>query len=336
MKKKIILLVLVLVLVIILLLFLALCIIFIKAENKNSVATVATLDENLIINEFYDPEYNENYIKNINVINLTNSNIKNSYQFVYMADLQASIIDENETDELIRTNLIQRNSMFYADNDSSQVRNIFNEIINYSNNKNATALLLGGDIIDSPSDSNFRFLKENLNNLKIPYLYALGNHDWSFGWDYHTQNAKNVQYPKFEEIMDDVQVSYLEYKDCIVLAINDSEDSISEESVEKIKNVLDKQKPTIVMLHVPISTEYISSEAIRIRNRISAIGEGGITPTESTQKALDMILSNEYQVFYVIAGHVHFAIEDNLNEKIVENVTAPAYEGVINVIKINN
>jgi DNA repair exonuclease SbcCD nuclease subunit len=226
--------------------------------------------------------------------------------------------------------------MFYADNDSSQVRNIFNEIINYSNNKNATALLLGGDIIDSPSDSNFRFLKENLNNLKIPYLYTLGNHDWSFGWDYHTQNAKNVQYPKFEEIMDDVQVSYLEYKDCIVLAINDSEDSISEESVEKIKNVLDKQKPTIVMLHVPISTEYISKEAIRIRNRVSAIGESGIKPTDVTKEAIDMILSDEYQVFYVISAHVHFAIQDSLNERIVETVTAPAYEGKINLININN
>jgi DNA repair exonuclease SbcCD nuclease subunit len=253
-----------------------------------------------------------------------------------MADLQASIIDANEEDEQIRESLIQRNSMFYSDNDSSQVKNIFNEIINYSNLKNANALLLGGDIIDSPSDSNLKFLKENLGNLKIPYLYALGNHDWSFAWDYHTENAKQIQYPKFAEIVDDVQVSYLEYEDLIILAINDSEDLIEEESVEKIKNVLDKQKPTIVMLHVPLSTEYISSEAIRIRNRVSAIGDGGITPTDSTKQALDMILSDEYQVFHVIAGHVHFEINDSLTEKITENVTAPAYEGAINVIKINN
>jgi Icc-related predicted phosphoesterase len=286
--------------------------------------------------EFYEPEYNSDFIKNVNVVEIQNPNIKNTYQFAFMSDLQASIIDENELDEQIRESLIQRNSMFYTDNDSSQVKNIFNEMVSYANNKNVNALLFSGDIIDSPSDSNFRFLKENLKNLKVPYLYALGNHDWSFAWDYHTQNAKKVQYPKFKDIVDDVQVTYLEYEDLIILAINDSENAISEEAVNKIKKILDKQKPTIVMLHVPIGTEYISAEALRIRNQLYTIGTGGVTPTESTQKALDMILSDKYQVFYVLAGHVHFSIQDNLNEKIVEYVTAPAFAGEFNVIKINN
>ena len=49
-----------------------------------------------------------------------------------------------------------------------------------------------------------------------------------------------------------------------------------------------------------------------------------------------MILSKEYNVFYVLSGHVHFSIRDTLENGIPEEVSAPAYEGVINLIKINN
>lgn len=68
------------------------------------------------------------------------------------------------------------------------------------------------------------------------------------------------------------------------------------------------------MLHVPLATEYIAEKAIEIRNRVSAIGEHGIKPTESTKKAIDLILSENYNVFHVISGHVHFVIEDEMKK----------------------
>lgn len=136
--------------------------------------------------------------------------------------------------------------------------------------------------------------------------------------------------------MDDVNVSYLEYEDLIILAVNDSKNQVDEECVNKIKQVLEKNKPTIVMLHVPISTKYISEEAIRLRNRVSAIGEYGIEEDDNTKKAFDLILSDKYKVFYVLSAHLHFAVKDNLNERIVEEISAPAFAGEINLIKIGN
>lgn len=214
---------------------------------------------------------------------------------------------------------------------------IFGEIVKYTNNKNADALLLGGDIIDCPSDSNISLLRKYLNEeLKRKYLYTLGNHDWSFAWDYHTKETEEKYYPVFKEFMDDVNVSYLEYEDLIILAINDSKDQIEKESVKKIKKVLEKNKPTIVMMHVPIATQFISEEAIRIRNRVSAIGDYGIKPDENTKHVFDLILSKKYKVFYVLSGHLHFAVKDSLNDKIIEEIVAPAYAGEIDLIKINN
>lgn len=284
---------------------------------------------------FYDPDYNQDYISSINTINIQNEKINNPYQFVYISDLHASIPDDNEPDEKIRTSLIERNEMFMNQN-SNKPEQIFPEIINYTNNKNADALLLGGDIIDSPSDSNINFLRENFKKLKTNKLYTFGNHDWTFAWDYQKKEVEEKYYPIFLEFMDDNEVSYIEYEDLIILAINNGKNQIAESAIPKVKEVLNKNKPTIVMLHVPIATEYISSEAIKIRNRVSAIGEPGIKPNENTKQVLDMLLSKNSNVFHIIAGHVHFYIEDTLNDNIIESVSSPAYTGSINVIKINN
>ncbi|MBP3595863.1 MAG: metallophosphoesterase [Clostridia bacterium] len=306
-------------------------------KNKSKIVSTSSFDYINDIKKYYNPSYNTEYITDINTIKLNSDKIKNKYQFVIASDLHASIRDDLEKDEKIRQALLERNDMFTQQHpnkiDSQQV---FEEIINFTNNKNADALLLAGDIIDSPSDSNFRFLRENLKKINSQYLYTLGNHDWSFAWDYHTKNAQEKYFPKFNEFMNDIQVSYLEYEDLIVLAINDSKDLIEDAAIDKIKQVLEKKKPTIVMLHVPLATEYIAKKAIEIRNRVSAIGEHGIKPTESTKKAIDLILSENYNVFHVISGHVHFEIEDELKKNITQTVSAPAYAGNLSVIEINN
>lgn len=49
-----------------------------------------------------------------------------------------------------------------------------------------------------------------------------------------------------------------------------------------------------------------------------------------------MILSEDYKVFYVLAGHVHINLEADLNDRVHEYVASAAYTGCVNVVKINN
>lgn len=327
----------------ILLVICGVCVYFIIVGNKQDshAQTKKTIVKEKFLEskgEYYDPEYNPEYITKVNEINLEHEGIKNKYQFVFMADLQASIIDETLEDERLKQALIDRHQEFVIQN-PNQIgqEEIFDEIIEYTNQMDPDALLLGGDIIDCPAESNFALLQRELNEkLNVRYLYTLGNHDWSFSWNYHSKETQETYYPRFQEFMDDVKVSYLEYEDLIVLAINNSKERFEEEDIQKVKKVLEKKKPTILMIHVPLSTKWISEEAMRIRNRVSAIGEYGLEPDEASQNMMDLILSDKYDVFYVLAGHVHFAVKDNLNEKVIEEISAPAFQGAINVIKINN
>jgi len=300
------------------------------SDEKNQTEEVK------IQRDFYDAEYNTNILSNINMIELHNDKIKYKYEFVFMADLHASIMDESELDEKIRNSLVERNNLFTTLN-SNHISSdkIFPEIIDYTNNINANALLLGGDIIDSPSNSNIQFLRENLKRVKTDYLYTFGNHDWTFEWDYQTKETEEKYYPVFLEFMEDNQVSYLEYEDLIILAINNGKGKIEEIVIDRVKEILEKKKPTIIMLHVPIATENIVEAEKNIRNRVTSLGGNGVKTDEATQSLIDMIVSDEYNVFYILAGHVHFAVNDNINEKIIEEVTDPAYDGKIDLIKIN-
>lgn len=298
---------------------------------------VKKLNKNEAPQQSKEQKYNQEYIKQVNNIEIENSDIKNKYRFVFFSDLHLSQVDENEPDEQIRKSLYDRNKEFWVDKDSSKVTNTLKEIITFTNYKKANALLLGGDIIDSPADSSISTLRKNLKNLKCDYLYTLGNHDWSFPWDYQTENARKTNLPKFENLMDDTDVQYLEYEDLVILAINSSTNQIEPECLDKIREVLSKQKPTIVMMHVPISTPEIAQKSIELREgRVSAVGDGGIEPTESTKLAIDMILSDEYKVFYVLGAHIHVHMEADLNERVHEYITDAAYFGTVNVIDINN
>ena len=284
--------------------------------------------------EFFDPEYDTNVIRNVYTFNLSNKDIKSKYQFVFLSDLHLSVMNDKEKNEDIKKHLEERHALFTWDDVTSEI--ILKEVVKYTNNKNANALLLGGDIVDSPAESNLNFLRDSLKELKTDYLYTFGNHDWTFLWDYQSEETEKKYVPKFKEFMDDTDVSYIEYKDLIVLAINDGKEKIEKDSLRKIKKVLDKKKPTIVMMHIPMATEKLIEENKDKRERMSLLGDGAVELDENTRDAFKLITSNKYKVFYILAGHVHVKMEDRINDRIYEIVTPPAYERNINLIKINN
>lgn len=94
---------------------------------KNNFGKQKNSQKNILIEkvlkssgEYFEPEYNKEYITKINEIKLENKDIKNKYQFVYISDLQASMVDGNE-EEQIRNSLEQRYNDFVSQN-PNQVR----------------------------------------------------------------------------------------------------------------------------------------------------------------------------------------------------------------------
>lgn len=105
----------------------------------------------------------------------------------------------------------------------------------------------------------------------------------------------------------------LEYDDLIVLALDDSTDQITKESLKLFKEYYVVGKPMILLLHVPISTDHVAEKSNVDWNRNIAIGGTGITPNADTAEFLSLLEAKDSPVVCVLGGHVHFYDRSILN-----------------------
>lgn len=56
------------------------------------------------------------------------------------------------------------------------------------------------------------------------------------------------------------------------------------------------------------------------------IGKKGIAMNKPTKQFRDMVLSKASPVVCVLAGHVHFADDSPLNERVMQYTTGPGYQ----------
>lgn len=258
--------------------------------------------------------------------------LENDYRFLFLTDTHMIVSDSADSS---RT----------ADNAVSRLKNFMNaekvpsykqikEWVRYANSMPVDALLLGGDIIDYPSPSNIGHLKEQLENLEVPYLYTLGNHDWTYPWEYMTDAGKAAYLPLLSPFLQgNSAIHTLELEDLTLVAIDNSSNQINPEALAEYKNILSRGKPVIVMVHVPFITQSVLAKAKKIWKTKVVLGGGnygGIYPNEVTQQFINLTTAKDSPVAAVLAGHVHFVDFDYIEgeKKIPQIVGGAGYQGV--------
>lgn len=251
------------------------------------------------------------------------------YTFLYVTDTHMVVPDEADSDK-VEAYADLRFDEFQNEEDVSSAEQ-FGAWVEYANEQQADALLLGGDIIDYPSDANIEHLEDNLELLNMPYLYALGNHDWTFPWEYMTHYGEETYLPMLEPYMQsDSAIHHLEFEDLILVAVDNSANQVAPEALEEYRKILQQGKPVIVMLHVPLLTQSVLTKAKAVWDSAVVLGGGnfgGIYPDETSTEFIALTTAEESPVVAVLAGHVHFFDKDQIDEKIVQIVGDAGYKG---------
>ncbi len=247
------------------------------------------------------------------------------YEIWFLADSHI-IVEDGSEDEQTAAYAAERKPGFANESGfTSDV--IFSQFIDKANEEKPDLVLFGGDIIDFPSKANIDFLTSELQRLEVPYRMTYGNHDWTFPWEYMTETASTTYRPMIEDAMGD---AVLELEDLVVVSVDNSSNQVAAESMEVVNSAYGLDKPMILLLHVPLSTEELIANAKEEWTNPVTLGmqvHGGIAPNEASTELWHMTHDDESMVKAVLAGHVHFAHEEALSDATVEIVTDAAFKG---------
>lgn len=275
---------------------------------------------------------------NIDTCTITIPGISKEYNLLFLTDTHIVIPDESADSEA-QDYFTQRLTHFT--NESGYVSSdLFTAWIKYANETKADALLLGGDIIDSPSSSNIEYLSTSLDKLEIPYLYAMGNHDWTYPWEYMTETGAEDYLPLLEPYMEkNTAIHTLETDDFILVAVDNSSNQIHPDALEEYRQILSQNKPVILLLHVPFYTEDLIAKTSAVWPNSVVLGggiHGGFYPNDVSAQFMALTTAADSPVAAVLAGHVHLPDESMLNgEKDIPQIVGDAgYKGKGTVIRI--
>ena len=145
----------------------------------------------------------------------------------------------------------------------------------------ADALLLAGDIVDYPSEANYRHLNKRLAEVQIPILSVCGNHE--------------------DPIADPVQV--LEFEGFTVVGLDDARREITAEQNEQLRAILAKGKPVFLLMHVPVFAPGYE-HLFRFCDEYYRLNHS--KATDETKRFLDILQQHTAQIKGIFAGHLHF------------------------------
>ena len=264
--------------------------------------------------------------------------LKREYTFFHLTDLHMCEFTPDELSEMPeerRTYELQRRDFFTHAWPGAAA--LWSNYVDCAKAAGADLLLLTGDIIDCPSDANVKVLKDGVRETDIPALYVVGNHDWSFADDYHTPNATAMHRPKFADICNgDPNISWVEYEDLIICAVDDSRHRVFRETVDQFLALFEKKKPIILILHVPLYVASMEADCFASWHQLLMMGEKAFYGDDPQVKRFyeAVALAPDTPVKAVITGHLHFHHEDILPNGVPQIVTDKGYTGGCRVIRV--
>lgn len=274
-------------------------------------------------------------------INIEVEGLEGEYHFLHMTDNQANFDDRFDLGWFGN-----RDTRCFRDANGISSADNFVNWINYANDSQVDAFLMGGDVIDFGSEKNYETLSTHLANIKSPYIYTYGNHDSYIPWEdrFDDQNPGFLQF--FKE--DNCEFQVIDIGELYIVSIRnyqiDGIAQISETALDEFKKIVQKDKPIVLLCHVPICTEETESLKTMAQAHQGELvvkydaGEFGIVDksvlmgedcgyelTDETKQFLEIMTSPESSVIMILSGHLHESWQGYINENIYQYVGNGAF-----------
>ncbi len=262
--------------------------------------------------------------------------LKKRYKFVFLSDLHILVENKEVSTESLEE-VRARRELFCTEKGMYSAR-LWKKLPDFINSMDVDAVLLGGDMVDYASTSNLKCLKRGIKKIKAPVVYVRADHDYE---PFHCRGLSKKKMKRLHQSMDGYPgISLLEFEDLCIVGINDSTKQISKKQLKQIQKIFAKEKPVILLTHVPLnslmdtSLEKASKEAWQ--SRALVWGKGCYyKPNQYTRKFLKLVYGKKSPVKAVLGGHLHFSWEGKLAKGILQHVFSPAYTGSMGIVTVD-
>jgi len=258
--------------------------------------------------------------------------LRKTYRFLHITDAHLVLLDEKVSKERVEYETPRIGLFSRAGVRSDEFFNaLFSYADSYSDPEDPQALdgvLLTGDILDCPTEENLRRLGKKLAQLKIPYVYVLGNHDWSHFNDYHTPYAMIAHRPVFSKWSNgNTFIHKQKIGEITFVALDDTLDCYEDGVAETLKEVLEGEENVFIMQHIPLYADTLHEDTVAYWKSDLNLGGKGVCVNDNWKKVQDLILEENSPVKGLITGHLHFWHEDLIGGKVPQYITALSAEG---------
>lgn len=220
-------------------------------------------------------------------------------------------------------------------------REVFARVLGQAARQGIDAALLTGDIIHFPAWAGIEAIRQELDGLAAPYLYALGNHDWHLPSRPWCEATRAAFYPRFGDLTGgDPACQSLQVGGVRFIALDNSNYQVSEAQVAFLRREIACGQPCILCFHIPLWIESLTAAVVDLWKAPIMMGvEEGWTEqtktrwqvadaTESTRQCRELLMSGASQnVAAIFCGHVHFDHIDQYRAGRFQYVTRPGFAG---------
>lgn len=263
--------------------------------------------------------------------------IEHELTILHITDSHLSEADEREEEAVIQVSkrLKQRN----LDRGGICRKESLQESIQRSNEWKVDCTIFTGDILSFPSALNLELMEQQFNNLRSPYLYTLGNHDWYFPHLVSTDELRASVYPLFNKFTagNPAQQS-LDIGGIRLVTIDNSNYQVSETQLEFMKEQLADKVPTLLFFHIPLYVSTLAPAVLEVWKHPIMVHAPGWSlegyrrfqarEADRSTKEFHHLLTSEAarHVAGLFCGHVHFSHRDEFNSGCYQYVTNPGYQ----------
>ncbi len=187
--------------------------------------------------------------------------------------------------------------------------------------KKGDGVVIAGDTFNYLNGANIREAEKKINELNIPYMLLCGNHDMAKDLPENGLLSKAKQ-----------PFQIMDLGDLYIIGFDNSARTISKEQINALNDILEKGKPVIVSMHIPIKTQG-NKEKLEKAGEYFYINYDGC-PAENLE-FVEIIKANSKKILCVLAGHLHFIDNSEIVPNLVQYVSSQGIAGNLNKYIIN-